>query len=215
MLLNVIKLICNLSIFYTFLLYFGFNLFSFIARYEVVFFTLNVMTSFLILFCFQLYFCRFFISKLSKLIFCLSQYISTLVRMPILGPINTIKVFHKTLGQSFLWSCKTASKTLSKNSDGLWRNRNPSYFSKNFDRLMEFYLSNKIYVNKSTWVWKMVTRRSRFVWSNETNFDRVKGITDKVFFEQTKNFDQVFDKNFDHVNRILSRIFYTDCQSFW
>jgi hypothetical protein len=42
----------------------------------------------------------------------------------------------------------------------------------------------------------------------------VKGITDKVFFEQTKNFDQVFDKNFDHVNRILSRTFYSDCQSF-
>ena len=151
-----------------------------------------------------------FLSYLNWFFACLSIYLYTFVRMPILRPINTIKVFHQTLGQSFLWSCKTASKTLSKNSDGLWRNRNPSYFYKHFDALWgELTKQNifriKIYVNKSTWVWIMATERSKFEWSNKANFDRVNGITDKVFFEQTKNFDQVFDKNFDHVNRLISR----------
>jgi hypothetical protein len=31
------------------------------------------------------------------------------------------------------WPCKSASKTLVKNFDGLWWNITPSYFSKNFD----------------------------------------------------------------------------------
>jgi len=44
---------------------------------------------------------------------------------------NLVKVFFDKV----LWSCKPASKTFSKKFDGLWRNRNPSYFSRNFDGL--------------------------------------------------------------------------------
>jgi len=39
---------------------------------------------------------------------------------------NLVKVYFDKV----LWSCKPASKTLSKNFDGLCRNKNPSYFSK-------------------------------------------------------------------------------------
>jgi hypothetical protein len=48
------------------------------------------------------------------------------------------------------------------------------------------HLSNfEIYVNKRTRGCKMATGRSNFVWSNETNFVHVHGITvDKAIFEQ-------------------------------
>jgi hypothetical protein len=49
----------------------------------------------------------------------------------------------------------------------------------------------------------MATGRSKFVWSNQTNFDRVNGIAFTKFSLRkfsVKNYDQVFDKNFDHVN---------------
>ena len=190
--------------FYTFLLHIGFNLFSFIARYEVVFFYLECDDKFSrIVFVFSYTFVDFlFLNDLNWFFACLSIYLYYVIRILILRPINTIKIFHQILGQSFLWLCKTASKILSKNSDGLWQNRNPSYFSKNFDALWrELTKQNiiriKIYVNKSTWVWIMATERSKFVWSNKANWPCERDNFDKFFFEQTQNFD--------HVNRLLSR----------
>ena len=103
---------------------------------------------------------------------------------------NLVKVFFDKV----LCSCKPASKTLSKNFDGLWRNRNRSYFSKNFEGLW-WELTNqnifpiKIYVNSCAWVWKMTSRRSKYVWSNVKNFEQTltckRDNFDKVFFEQS------------------------------
>ena len=55
----------------------------------------------------------------------------------------------------------------------------------------------------------MATGRSKFVWSNQANFDRVNGIAFTKFSLHkfsVKNYDQVFDKNFHRINGTLTQV---------